>query len=347
MLGCRLSRLMLSLLATSARALLVMNLASAPLSRMVTPASIPEALLATLAHAPYASLSEPELASLIKTDIGSLGSMSIGKPNRGQLVNGVQLGESEFIHVVAPDTAYATEETLFFLKRAVMAVHREHPGSRPLHVGDMSRPHGGYLRPHRSHQSGRDADVGFFYVTDDNWYRPATAKNLDLPRTWTFLRALLTVGDVEMIFVAHYIQKMIRSYAESVGEDPAWLAALFEGRGAPTRGAVFRHAPGHATHFHIRFHNPFAERAGAEAYASLVRANVVRDMPTFTLHKAKKGETLGMLARRYGTSVLSIQRANGLRGTTIQAKRVYKIPHSAASSPPQARPRQGPRAELP
>lgn len=338
---------MLSLLAISTRALLVMNLASAPLSRMVTPASIPEALLATLAHAPYASLSEPELASLIKTDIGSLGSMSIGKPNRGQLVNGVQLQESEFIHVVTPETAFATEETLFFLKRAVAAVHREHPGSRPLYVGDMSRPHGGYLRPHRSHQSGRDADVGFFYSTQDNWYRPATGKNLDLPRTWTFLRALLTEGDVEMIFLAHYIQKMVRVYAESVGEDPAWLAAVFDGIGAPSRGPVFRHAPGHATHFHIRFHNPFAERAGAFAYSSLVRAHVVPEMPTFTLHKAKKGETLGMLARRYGTTVPAIQRANGLRGTTIQAKRVYKIPRAPAAIPSKVRSRQDPRAELP
>lgn len=338
---------MLSLLATSARALLVMNLASAPLSRTVTPASIPEALLATLAHAPYASLSEPELSSLIKSDIGSLGSMSIGRPNRGQLVNGVQLKESEFIHVVTPETAYATEETLFFLTRAVMAVHREHPGSRPLFVGDMSRAHGGYLRPHRSHQSGRDADVGFFYTTADTWYRPATAKNLDLPRTWTFLRTLLTEGDVEMIFLARYIQTMVRSYAASVGEDPVWLAAIFDGRGAGPRGAVFRHAPGHATHFHIRFHNPFAERAGTLAYPSLVRAQLIPEIPTFLLHKAKKGETLGMLARRYGTTVPAIQQANGLRGTTIVAKRVYKIPHSGPATPKRKPARQDKQSELP
>jgi murein endopeptidase len=322
---------MLSLLATSTRALLVMNLASAPLSRMVTPASVPEALLSTLAHAPYASLDDAELASLIRRDIGSLGSMSVGRPNRGQLINGVQLKESEYIHVVRPETAYATEETLFFLQRAVMAVHRQHPDTRPLYVGDISQKNGGHLKHHRSHQSGRDVDVGFFYTTADTWYRPATAKNLDLPRTWTFLRSLLTEGDVEMIFIATYIQKMIRSYAASVGEDPRWLAALFDGTGAGPRGAVFRHAPGHATHFHIRFHNPFAERAGSLAYASLVRAQVIPEIPTFTLHKAKKGETLGMLAKKYGTTVLAIQRANGLKGTTIQAKRVYKIPtHGAA-----------------
>jgi len=30
----------------------------------------------------------------------------------------------------------------------------------------MGTKDGGYLRPHRSHQSGRDADIGLFYRGD-------------------------------------------------------------------------------------------------------------------------------------------------------------------------------------
>ena len=43
-------------------------------------------------------------------------------------------------------------------------------------------------------------------------------------------------------------------------------------------------------------------------------------------HLVKKGDTLYGLSRKYGTSVSSIQRANGLKGTTIQLGRTLKIP---------------------
>jgi LysM repeat protein len=51
-------------------------------------------------------------------------------------------------------------------------------------------------------------------------------------------------------------------------------------------------------------------------------------------HKAKKGETLGMLATRYGTTVHAIQHENGLRRSiTIQARRIYRIPVSRPAAP--------------
>jgi penicillin-insensitive murein endopeptidase len=40
----------------------------------------------------------------------------------------------------------------------------------------------------------------------------------------------------------------------------------------------------------------------------------------------KKGETLGMLAKKYGTTVGDIKRANGLRNNLIRWKHVYRIP---------------------
>jgi LysM repeat protein len=45
-------------------------------------------------------------------------------------------------------------------------------------------------------------------------------------------------------------------------------------------------------------------------------------------HRVSKGETLGKLAKRFGTTVKAIMRANGLRSTLIQARRVYRIPRS-------------------
>lgn len=42
-------------------------------------------------------------------------------------------------------------------------------------------------------------------------------------------------------------------------------------------------------------------------------------------HKVKSGETLGHIARRYGTSVRAIQRLNGMRGTTIRAGKTIRV----------------------
>jgi LysM repeat protein len=48
--------------------------------------------------------------------------------------------------------------------------------------------------------------------------------------------------------------------------------------------------------------------------------------PKTIRHTVKKGETLYSLARKYGTTVSKIQKANRLTGTTIRAGKTYVIP---------------------
>jgi hypothetical protein len=48
--------------------------------------------------------------------------------------------------------------------------------------------------------------------------------------------------------------------------------------------------------------------------------------PKVVRHTVKKGDTLSAIARRYGSSVSSIQRANGLKGTIIRIGQSLKIP---------------------
>lgn len=48
--------------------------------------------------------------------------------------------------------------------------------------------------------------------------------------------------------------------------------------------------------------------------------------PKYTNHIVKKGDTLYSLARRYGTSVSAIQKANGLSGNLIRDGKTLKIP---------------------
>ncbi len=117
--------------------------------------------------------------------------MSIGQPNAGLLLNGVQATENAYFKPVSPSGAWGTQETLDYLTAALKKVHDVIPDSPALALGDISAQGGGRLSPHVSHQAGRDLDIGFFYVSDARWYRRGTAENLDLKRNWAFVRAII------------------------------------------------------------------------------------------------------------------------------------------------------------
>jgi penicillin-insensitive murein endopeptidase len=209
-------------------------------------------------------LSDAEIAVRLTSNPESLGPLSLGRPSHGGLRNGRQMTEAPFWHVVEPDRAWGTDEAILSLERAILHVNTIWPGSPKLYVGHLSAQHGGYLKPHRSHQSGRDVDLGFYYRGGPGWYQRATAANLDRGRTWTLVKALASDPNVESIFVDRSVQLLIRDHAEHAGESFAWLESIFEGspRG-PER--LIRHEWGHLTHLHVRFRCQSAQDAGVRA----------------------------------------------------------------------------------
>lgn len=222
---------------------------------------------------PLAALDDGEIGELVKSDLEALGPMSIGQPNRGALVNAVQFPESPLWHRVDPDSSWATRESVEFVAHAIRRVNELFPGSHPLHVGDFSARRGGRLRPHKSHQSGRDVDLGYYYLKDSVWYRRATAKNLDRERTWALLATFIRETRVEYVFIDRTLQPLLEEYALANGEDPEWLHRVFNG--APGKDSIVRHARGHATHMHVRFENPTAELTARRSYAWLRKAGLV------------------------------------------------------------------------
>jgi penicillin-insensitive murein endopeptidase len=280
---------------------------------------------------PFANLSDSELEARLVDDPASLGSMSVGRPNAGLLFNGKIMPAGDGWELVDPSHAYGTEETTEYLETAIRAVRERFPDTPKLSIGHISAKGGGYLRPHVSHQAGRDVDISYYYTHGARWYRRADANNLDVARTWAFVRALVTQTDVELLLIDRSIQKLLREYAEGIGEDRAWVNALFKGDGVLP--PIIRHAPGHATHLHIRFYNPIAQETGRRLYSALVRHGLVRPGAAFVVHVAKKGETLVQIAKRYGTTVPAIRRANGLKSTVIQAKKAYRIPQAGHAPP--------------
>ena len=277
----------------------------------------------TVPH-PLDGWSDERIEHAVTTDLGSLGPMSVGTPNAGGLVNGVQAVPSPLYTLVSPGSSWGTQETLDYLNTAVQAVHDEFPDTPPLALGDIGARHGGPLRPHISHQAGRDLDISFYYRDGTRWYARGTVDNLDWPRMWAFVRAIIARTDIDLILLDHGLQQPLKEYALSIGETPAWLDQIFQGKGA--QRAIIRHAPGHATHLHLRFFNPIAQETARRCYASLSRHKLVKAPEQYLTHKAKKNETLAMIAKKYGSTVHAIREANGLRSNLIHEQAVYRIP---------------------
>lgn len=275
---------------------------------------------------PLAGMSTAEIEKTLLHDPTKLGSMSVGSPDGGALFNGVQMPPGEHWKRVSPANEWGTRETVDDLIRCIEQVNREFPGSPPMYIGDFSARHGGHLYPHVSHQSGRDVDVSYYYKPGlQRWYRYATAKNLDLPRTWAFVRAVITLTDVKLLIIDTAIQKLIKDYALSIGEDRAWLDDIFRGRPGKLRPLIID-APGHRTHIHVRFYSPKAQERARRVYPLLVKHHLIHPPTYYVTYKVKKGETLVAIARRFHTTVRAIRRANGLRSTLIEARKEYRIP---------------------
>jgi penicillin-insensitive murein endopeptidase len=286
--------------------------------------------------APILALGAAELEGRYKKDPASLGSMSVGPARAGVLVNGVQMPKGDGWILLDPGHAWGTRETVDALVHCIGRVDQRFPSSPPLPIGHISGKNGGHLSPHLSHQSGRDADVGYYYRpgTPRAFVR-ATEQNLDLPRTWALVKTALKETSVDMILVDSSIQRLLASYALANGEDPAFVDEVFQVRGKNAQAPI-RHVRGHANHLHFRFHNPVAEELGRRLARLLPRAPVVAASSvaeaagSFAQIRARSGDTLVILARRYGTTVEEIQRVNGLKSNAIRAGVVYRIPQKVA-----------------
>jgi murein endopeptidase len=295
---------------------------------------------------PFAQMSDAEFVRKLKRNPSEFGPMSIGFPGQGRLFNGVQMPQGAVYQVVDPSHAWGTQETVDYLSRAIGRVNERHPDSPRVVIGHISAKLGGPLVPHKSHQAGRDVDVGYYYTTELRWFARARADNLDRARTWTLVKSLLKEARIDLILIDRSIQKLLREHAIASGEDEAWVREVFDG--APGKRAMILHAKGHADHIHVRFFNPIAQETGRRAGPTLLAMGLLRKPTkalatasvTMLVHRVQKGETLSMIARKYNVSVQQIRAANGMLTNRIRPKQELKIPKLTPAEPPAAPPRQ-------
>jgi hypothetical protein len=166
--------------------------------------------------------------------------------------------------VLSSHRAFGTYYTVGEIVRVMDAFHRTYPDSEtnPLVVGDLSYRHGREIAPHRSHQSGRDADISYPRIDRPPTYRHFhgfPSYKLDVERTFWLLREFIRGGHVEYIFVDRDWQRLLYREAKRQGAPEGWVERVFQYPGWASRG-IIRDSPGHHDHFHIRFRCQHTDR---------------------------------------------------------------------------------------
>lgn len=249
---------------------------------------------------------------------------SVGQPYSGRLINGVpfprqfpgyQLREEE--------RTCTTPEVIGAILDAVEQVGREYPSTCDLYFGDFSRPSGGWMGGHRSHQNGRDADLGM-YAKDNrplDSLIPMNEENLDAPKTWCLIEGLLRSQRVQYIFLDRRVQQLLYDYALSRGVDQAYLDRLFGNE----RGAIIRHLGNHQDHLHVRFFAPWSTMAAQLNDEDDQKRKVVELAQQAYLpkkvHYYVKGNERGIeaLAQSFGVSRRELCKWNQIHGNDILA----------------------------
>jgi LysM repeat protein len=270
-------------------------------------------------------VSDAELERLWREDPAALGSIALGLTDQGRLVNAQPFPEGAAWTIVDPRESFATQETIEQLTAALNRVAERFPDGDPVRVNDISRPQGGWIRPHHTHQTGRDVDLAFYYRSGVD-SRPgrrraplAVVQRMDLARNWELVKALCKLTDVQVILLDKRIQKALYDYALENGENRDWLDSLFRAG----KDSLLQHARRHADHFHIRFHNPRAQELGRRLQPLMGK---VRPEENFAMHRVRRGDTLGAIARKYHSTVALIMKANHLRRTALSIGQGLMVP---------------------
>ncbi|WP_437588911.1 penicillin-insensitive murein endopeptidase [Sorangium sp. So ce1000] len=232
--------------------------------------------------------------------------LSKGAPNRGRLTGAVRLRSSRHLKTREGARTWGLPVLVKALRRAAFQVAKKH-GDSALLVGDLSAKTGGVLDGHNSHQTGRDADVGFYVVNskgktlrmdrfvafdDEGNAIGLPGARFDDARNWALVQALLEdrQAGVKYLFVTDALRARLLAHAAKKR-----VAAELRARAAAAMMSP-RDADLHNDHFHIRVMCPPSMRATC-IEESLARPACAADEPKQPLASAAPAATAADGAR--------------------------------------------------
>lgn len=228
------------------------------------------AAMALVTTFPSPSLGEGkrELPDKFKKSPYSLMSLSVGHPNEGWQVRAKKLRNSDFLKVRSGcrNNAYGHPALVLMLERTARDIAAAQRGSVML-VGDLSRKTGGPLYGHRSHQSGRDADIGFFMIDKrgraenskrfrsfgaDGKAKDGSGYVFDDYRNWLLVKSWILDkrAGISHIFISHELRRRLLEFAARHPKAKPYVAEAAALLKQPEQGED------HSDHFHVRISCP-------------------------------------------------------------------------------------------
>lgn len=205
----------------------------------------------------------------------SVGSVSLGGPSSGSLVEGRALPiDGAHVRILGRTqkrgTYYGTDELIRALENAGRRVHENFSGPR-LSVGNISKRGGGDIPQSVSHNSGRDADVAFFVLdkkkgpVEPDWFSTFDGAGVaedgsgvlfDAARNWRFVEALIEDSSIQVqyIFVATWLKDILIEYAIRSGASAEVVLRAENIMKQPQDSSP------HAEHFHVRLYCDLIDR---------------------------------------------------------------------------------------
>jgi len=196
-------------------------------------------------------------------------SESVGSPSNGRLILGQSLDEDGdkqgvgWVISAQREHIYGTPDTIRYIKKCAMEYRSWFPRNKapPVVIGDISKKGGGPLYPHKSHQSGRDVDIGYIIkggqqAAANGIFVRATAKSIDLPKQWILTKCFLDLDATTHIFMEASIVKALKEYVMRVYKKNRQKLQKYLGYFPGGSKAKIVPDEEHTSHMHVRFACP-------------------------------------------------------------------------------------------
>ncbi|MDX9722984.1 MAG: penicillin-insensitive murein endopeptidase [Myxococcota bacterium] len=193
-----------------------------------------------------------------------LKSASVGSANKGKLKGGEQLPDGKGYKVRNRSHSWGTNLTVSTIMTVMAKYAAKYPKGARFVIGDLSFENGGKMKPHLSHQSGRDVDISFAAKGNEqlDGFVKMSKKNFDAEKNWYVIKSFVDTGDVQYIFVNYELQELLYEYATEQGVSESYLEKVLQyPNGKRSHEAIVRHSKGHDDHMHVRFVCPKGDKS--------------------------------------------------------------------------------------
>lgn len=272
--------------------------------------------------------------SISNASTGSFITASIGKPNHGRLINGIPFpSDIGGYKLRSRRRSYTSPEVIGGVLDAIFQVQRKFPDTCDLQLGDFSLRGGGRFWPHKSHQNGRDVDIGMY--AKHNRELPGlirmTSRNLDVAKTWSLVEALLNSGNIQYIFLDLRLQRLLCRYARKHKVPEQFLRSGFQYASGCRYTAIVRHDGQHSTHLHVRFKAPWSRLAGnkwghlSQEDRLIIASCQDAYLPRIKQYAVNKAMSLAEAAKCLNVTKSCLRKWNNIEEDAIPAGSVLKL----------------------